>query len=117
MNTGANPNDIIQMIVYHGTKLQNTFYSQEKRSPNELEIPFEAEGGGRDIGWMYGALVRFREKGIAITPDEYSEYLAYKLNDLLKGIGGLERLSEKYPDKTDLIVKKVLNYRQQEIEQ
>lgn len=28
---------------------------------------------------MYGALVRYQEKGIAITPDEYSEYLAYKL--------------------------------------
>lgn len=176
LNTGVNPNDIIQMLVYHGTKLQNTFYSQEKRSPNVLEIPFEAEGGGRDIGWMYGALVRFREKGIAITPDEYSEYLAYKLvldkdgmteeernqvfdkeglinnndvaweflnwkkeagkltdkdrhnlahlkivrvkerlgklDELLKGVGGLKRFSEKYPDKAELIVKKVLGYRQ-----
>lgn len=174
--TGVNPHDIIQMLVYHGTKPQNTFYSQEKRSPNVLEIPFEAEGGGRDIGWMYGALVSFREKGIAITPDEYSEYLAYKLvldkdgmteeernqvfdkeglinnNDVaweflnwkkeagmltdkdrhnlahlkivrikerlgkldeqLKGIGGLKRFSEKYPDNAELIVKKVLGYRQ-----
>lgn len=125
---------------------------------------------------MYGALVRFREKGIAITPDEYSEYLAYKLvldkeamteeehnqvfderglihnnevawvflnwrkeagilseqdkhnlavlkvlrienrldklNELLKGVGGLTRFSEKYPDKTALIVDKVLRFRQ-----
>jgi len=174
--TGVNPHDIIQMLVYHGTKPQNTFYSKEKRSPNVLEIPFEVEGGGRDIGWMYGALVRFREKGIAITPEEYSEYLAYKLvldkdgmteeernqvfdkeglihnndvaweflnwkkeagklteedkhnlaylkvlrikerldklNELLKGVGGLERFVEKYPDKAALIVKKVLGYRQ-----
>lgn len=173
---GVNPHDIIQMLVYCGTKPQNTFYSQEKRSPNVLEIPFEAEGGGRDIGWMYGALVRFREKGIAITPEEYSEYLAFKLvldkdgmtdeernqvfdkeglirnndvaweflnwkkeagrltdkdrhnlahlkflrikerlgklDELLKGIGGLKRFSEKYPDKAELIVKKVLGYRQ-----
>lgn len=176
LNTGVNPNDIIQMLVYHGTKPQNTFYSQEKRSPNVFEIPFEAEGGGRDIGWMYGVLVRFREKGIAITPEEYSEYLAYKLvldkdgmteeehnqvfdkeglihnndvaweflnwkkeagrltekdkhnlarlkvlriknrldklDELLKGIGGLKRFSEKYPEKAELIVKKVLGYRQ-----
>lgn len=34
----------------NGTKLQNTINSQEKRSPNVLEIPFEAEGGGRDRG-------------------------------------------------------------------
>ena len=176
LTTGVNPHDIIQMLVFHGTKLENTFYSKEKRSPNVLEIPFEAEGGGRDIGWMYGALVRFREKGIAITPEEYSEYLAYKLvldkegmieeernhvfdkeglihnndvaweflnwkkeagkltekdkhnlalltvlrikerlgklDELLKDIGGLKRFSEKYPDKAELIVKKVLDYRQ-----
>lgn len=176
LSTGVNPQDIIQMLVCHGTKPQNTFYSQEKRSPNVLEIPFETEGGGQDIGWMYGALVRFREKGIAITPDEYSEYLAYKLvldkdgmteeennqvfdnegliynndvawvflnwkkaagrltekdihnlarlkdlrkkdrlgklNALLIGIGGLSRFSEKYPEKAELIVKKVLGYRQ-----
>lgn len=174
--TGVNPHDIIQMLVYHGTKPQNTFYSQEKRSPNVLEIPFNAEGGGRDIGWMYGALVRFCEKGIVITPEEYSEYLAYKLvldkdslteeerdqifdrnglinnndvaweflnwkkeagkltdkdrhnlahlkfmrsmerlgklDELLKGIGGLKRFYEKHPDKAELIIKKVLGYRQ-----
>ena len=174
--TGVNPHDIIQMLVYHGTKPQNTFYSQEKRSPNVLEIPFHPEGHGRDIGWMYGALVRYQEKGIAITPDEYSEYLAYKLvldkeamteeehnqvfderglihnnevawvflnwrkeagilseqdkhnlavlkvlrienrldklNELLKGVGGLTRFSEKYPDKTALILDKVLRFRQ-----
>lgn len=174
--TGVNPHDIIQMLVYHGTKPQNTFYSQEKRSPNVLEIPFHPEGHGRDIGWMYGALVRYQEKGIAITPDEYSEYLAYKLvldkeamteeehnqvfdeqglihnnevawvflnwrkeagilseqdkhnlavlkvlriknrldklNELLKGVGGLTRFSEKYPDKAALIVDKVLRFRQ-----
>ena len=28
--TGVNPHDIIQMLVYHGTKPQNTFYSQER---------------------------------------------------------------------------------------
>ena len=176
LTTGVSPHDIIQMLVYHGTKPQNTFYSQEKRSPNVLEIPFEAQGGGRDIFWVYGALVGYLNKGMAITPEEYSEYLAYKLvldkdgltpeehdqiyderglihnnevawqflnwkkeagklteedkhnlaylkvlrikerldklNELLKGVGGFERFAEKYPDKAELIVKKVLGYRQ-----
>lgn len=176
LTSGVNTHDIVQLLVLPGTKPENTFYSEEKRSPNVLEIPFHPEGQGRDIGWMYGALVRFQEKGIAITPDEYSEYLAYKLildkdamteeehnqvfdeqglirnnevtwaflnwkkeagilseedkhnlavlkvmriknrldklNELLKGVGGLKRFSEKYPDKAALIVDKVLNFKQ-----
>ena len=176
LNVGVNTQDIVQLLVLPGTKPENTFYGEEKRSPSVIEIPFHPEGHGRDIGWMYGALVRYQEKGIAITPDEYSEYLAYKLvldkdamteeehnqvfdeqglihnnevawvflnwrkeagilseqdkhnlavlkvlriknrlnklNELLKGVGGLTRFSEKYPDKAALIVDKVLKFRQ-----
>ena len=44
-----------------------------------MEIPFQAKGNGQDICWMYEALVSYIKKGIAITPDENVEYLAYKI--------------------------------------
>lgn len=168
--------DIISMLVLPSTKEENKFYSKDKRKPNVLEIPFEGLGNGNDIGWIYGILVRYMEEGIAITPEEYSQYLAYKLvldkdnlspaehsdifneegqinnndvarillgwkaqakcltvkdelnllelnkirigerlyklNELLIGIGGLKRFSEKYPYKAQLIINKTLSFHQ-----
>lgn len=76
---GINTHDIIEMVVAPSTTKENLFYGKEKRKPNVLKIPFEAEGKGKDIFWMYGALKRFIEDGIALNPEEKSEYLAYKL--------------------------------------
>ena len=168
--------DIISLLVAPSTADENKFYSEEKRKPNVLEIPFEGLGNGDDIGWMYGELVRFMEQGIAITPDEYTQYLAYKLvldtenlspverslifnddgqinnnevariflewkkqanclkgddrktllklniirmqerlaklEELLKGIGGLKRFSEKHLQKAMLIIDKTLRFHQ-----
>jgi len=75
---GIDTRDIIEITVVLLTPKNNTFACEELRTPNVLEIPFEAEGGGKDIGWMYGALCRFLKDGIALTPDEYTQYLAYK---------------------------------------
>ena len=176
LNVGVNTHDIIELHVLPATKSENAFYSSEIRSPYILDIPFRAEGRGRDIIWMYDSLVKYREKGVALTPDETSEYLAYKLildkdgmseresnevfdnygfinndnvewiyliwkkeagilteiekhkldilkdtrikerrdklNELLKGVGGLESISHKFPDKAELIVNKTLHFRQ-----
>ena len=79
LHQGINTFEIIEMLVLPGTKPKNLYYSPEKRSPNVMEIPFQARGNGQDIYWMYGALASFIEKGIAITPDEYNDYLAYKI--------------------------------------
>lgn len=71
--------DIVELLVAPATEEANTFTSSLLRKPKVLEIPFEAKGKGQDIGWMYGALCRFIARGIAITPEEHAEYLAYKL--------------------------------------
>ncbi len=176
LHQGINTFDIIEMLVLPGTKNENLYYSPEKRVPNIIEIPFQANGNGQDIYWMYGVLANFIKKGIAITPDEYNDYLAYKivldkdnmskeeydyvfnqegqiqnkevglaflqwkheanllsekdkhnldylkylqiieriglLDKKLKGVGGLIRFSEKYPEKAKLIADKVLHFRQ-----
>jgi hypothetical protein len=75
---GIDIRDIIEITVVSLTPKNNTFACEELRTPNMLEIPFEAEGGGKDFGWMYGALCRFLSDGIALTTDEYAQYLAYK---------------------------------------
>lgn len=71
--------DIVEMIVMPRRDIQNTFASEELRTPNVMNIPFEAVGDGKDIYWMYSSLCRFLEDGIELTPEEHSEYLAYKL--------------------------------------
>ena len=45
----------------------------------QVEIPFEVEGNGRDIQWMYGFLKRLKNKGVGIMPEDEAQYLAYKL--------------------------------------
>lgn len=171
---GITTHDIVEMVVAPSTPIENLFYSDEKRKLHVLEIPFEAEGDGKDIFWLYGALKRYIEKDIALSPEEMSEYLAYKLiiepkeldveekekvldengcihnNDVslkylswkeeagrltesdkkhlaklrylqmkerlgkldkaLDGIGGLTKFMERFPEKADLLVDKVLRF-------
>lgn len=76
---GLEVKDIVEILVTPATDEANTFGSSLLRKPKVLEIPFEAKGKGQDIGWMYGALCRFKSRGIALTPEEYAQYLAYKL--------------------------------------
>lgn len=176
LTAGVNSHDIVKMIVLPGTKQENKYNSHEKRSSHSIDIPFEPYGNGEDIKWMYGFLLQQKNQGIGLTPDEYAEYLAYKIvldfdglteeehNDVfndqgliynnevawnyinwkksaslltdkdkkhldtltyhrvttrlykldehLKGIGGLVAFSKKYKDKANLIVDKVLRFRQ-----
>lgn len=79
LSNGFRPKDVTAILVAPTLHSENTFTSKEQRNIHKLEIPFEGEGGGRDIGWMYGGLKRFIAYGIALTPDEHAEYLAYKL--------------------------------------
>ncbi len=82
---------------------------------------FDKEGliHNNDVAWEFlkwkkeaGKLTEEDKHNLALLNVVRIKERLDKLNDLLKGIGGLERFSEKYPDKADLIVKKVLNYRQ-----
>lgn len=79
MTDGLEVKDIIEILVAPATDEANTFGSTLLRKPKVFEIPFEAKSNGQDIGWMYGALCRFIAQGIALTPEEHAEYLAYKL--------------------------------------
>lgn len=79
INEGLYTKDIVEMIVAPFTKPNNTFASKELREPTVLEIPFEAQGNGEDICWMYDALVHYIHDGITLSPEEYSRYLAYKI--------------------------------------
>lgn len=76
---GFNPKDVISICVLSMTKPENKYTSSEHRKPNTLNIEFEPENNGDDIYWMYEELKMFIEKGIALCPDEMTEYYAYKL--------------------------------------
>lgn len=71
--------DIIDIAVSSNERKENTFTSNEKRKPYTIEIPFHSEGNGNDIYWMYNSLALFKEKGIALTPEEENQYLAFKI--------------------------------------
>jgi ribosomal small subunit protein bTHX len=77
-STGFNTNDIKEIIVSQFTKENNTFPSKQLRSTEVLDIYLEAEGCGKDIGWIYGALCRRKNNKIGLMPDDEAKYLAYK---------------------------------------
>lgn len=167
--------DVVSLLVLENHQKENFYTSSDNRILNQLKIPFEPDGDGRDIYWMYAFLCKLRNDGVALTKDEISEYLAYKLilepdsldedekkqvfddqgricnNDVswaylkwkedahlltdkgkealaklsmvrmsermakldecLKGIGGLKKLAEMHPEKCKLIVEKVLQFK------
>ena len=79
LKEGVKTRDIVQMTVLSSVDENNTFPSKEKRTPNVLEVPFEAEENGNDIGWMYGFLKRQKKDGVGLMPEDDAIYLAYKL--------------------------------------
>lgn len=167
--------DVTSLLVLENQQKENFYTSKDNRILNQLKIPFEPNGDSSDIYWMYGFLCKLRKDGVALTKDELSEYLAYKLilesdelsedekmqvfddqgricnNDVswvylkwkevtqrltdkdkealaklskgrmyerivkldnyLKGIGGLKNLAKKCPEKCKLIVDKVLHFK------
>lgn len=78
LTTGILTTDIIEMVVLPPMDMNNTFPSKENRTPNVIEVPFEADGGGRDILWMYGFMKRQKERGVGFMPEDEAAYLAYK---------------------------------------
>lgn len=79
LKTGILTTDIVEMVVLPPFDKNNTFLSKENRNPNVIEVPFEPDGGGRDILWMYGFMKRQKESGVGFMPEDEAAYLAYKL--------------------------------------
>lgn len=79
LKDGIPTKDIVEMLVGPASEENNTYGSSLLRNPKVLEIPFESEGNGDDIFFMYGALCHFIADGIELTPEEHNEYLAYKM--------------------------------------
>lgn len=76
---GINIKDIIELVVMPNFSTRNTFFSSDKREIKTLEVPFEFEGNGKDIIWIYGFLKKLKEKGVGLMPEDEFQYLAYKL--------------------------------------
>lgn len=76
--TGINIHDITEMLIAPYSKECNTFPSKSKRELNVHQIEFEPYGNGEDITWEYGFLRKLKREGVALTPEEDAEYLAYK---------------------------------------
>ena len=79
LTKGFKANDAVSLIVSENNQKENFFTSGNDRTLNKVEIPFEGEGGGKDIQWIYGFLKKIRNEGVALTDDEMSEFLACKL--------------------------------------
>ena len=79
LKEGLKTCDIVQITVLPSVEENNTFPSKEKRTPSVLEVPFEAEGNGNDIRWIYGSLKRQKADSVGMMPEVYAIYLAYKL--------------------------------------
>lgn len=79
LNDGIATCDIEEMLVLPNTSKVNTFTSREKREIKVIDIPFEMEGMGYDIEWIYGFLKKQKFEGIGLMPEDEAQYLAYKL--------------------------------------
>lgn len=79
MSEGIATSDIIEMLVLPNRVETNTFYSKDKREIKVLDIPFEIDRNGSDIGWIYGFLKKLKLEGIGLMPEDEAQYLAYKL--------------------------------------
>lgn len=71
--------DIVEMVVSPSINEHNTFTSNDKRDIKTLKVEMSASSNGGDITWMYGFLKKMKNKGVALTPEENADYLAYKL--------------------------------------
>lgn len=79
MTEGIATSDIIEMLVLPNITEVNTFYSTDKRDIKVLDVPFDIEEKGNDIGWVYGFLKKLKLEGIGLMPEDEAQYLAYKL--------------------------------------
>lgn len=79
LKDGIPTKDIVEMLVGPASEENNTYGSSLLRNPKVLEMPFQSEGNGDDIFFLYGALCHFIADGMELTPEEHNEYLAYKM--------------------------------------
>ena len=105
---GIPTKDIVEMLVGAAAEENNTYASLFLRKPKVLEIPIECEGNSSDILFMYAALCHFIDDGIGLTPEEYNEYLAYKI--LLEHEKLTEKEKEEIFDKNGTIVNQEVGY-------
>ena len=91
LKEGVKTRDIVQMTVLPSVEENNTFQSKEKRILNVMEVPFNAYGGGRDIGWMYGFMCKKKKGGIGFMPDDEDLYTAYRFICDRDGMSDAER--------------------------
>lgn len=106
LNEGIPTKDIASMLVLPIYNENNIFSSDLMRKPNILEIDYEKGKNGEDIYFIYGVLSKFIKEGIAITPEEYSHYLAYKIL-LEPQCLTSEEISEIYNDRGQIVNKEV----------
>ena len=71
--------DIVEMVVSPDINEHNTFTSNDKRDIKTLNVEMSASSNGGDITWMYGFLKKMKDDGVALTPEEIADYLAYKI--------------------------------------
>jgi len=76
---GIDPHDFSSMLVLPSTSENNTFTSKAKRTPDILEIPYDADNNINDNRLIYGLLKRQKANGVGLMPSSEAEYLAYKL--------------------------------------
>ncbi len=88
LEKGIDINDIEELLVFPATKECNTFYSKKLRDPHILKIEIDTSENDDFSKPHYFLLKKLKKENVAITPEENSMYLAYKLfyepNELTK---------------------------------
>lgn len=108
LKEGIPTKNIVEMLVGPASEENNTYASSLLRKPKVLEIPIESKGNGDDIFFMYGALCHFIANGVALTPEEYNEYLAYKI--VLDYENQTEKEKKEVFDEKGVIVNQEVGY-------
>lgn len=71
--------DIVELLVSPNINKHNIFTSKDKRDIRTLNVEMSTASNGGDITWMYGFLKKMKDDGVALTPEEIADYLAYKM--------------------------------------
>lgn len=108
LKDGIPTKDIVEMLVGPGEEENNTYASPLFRKPKVLEIPFESEGNGDYISFMYRAFCHLINYGIELTPEEHNKYLACKI--VLEHEKLTEKEKEEIFDENRAIVNQEVGY-------
>lgn len=75
---GFDVRDIATISVLPNDRVNNRYYSSEKRKLNYINVSMNASPNGEDIHWIYGFYIKLKSNDIALSPEEEWAYLAYK---------------------------------------